>query len=115
MIENRSIKQVQECKTLGVIVDQHLSWKSNTDSVFKKITSAISAIRKLKELVDRDTFVSIFNAIVQPYSTYCCCCEVWDIFGETQSQLFQKFQNRCARIIIVYGHAWVMKLMLKLH
>ena len=48
MIENRPIKQVKECKTLGVIVDQHLSWKSNTESICKKITSAISVIRKLK-------------------------------------------------------------------
>jgi hypothetical protein len=48
MIENRPIKQVQECKTLGVIVDQHLSWKSNTESICKKITSAISVVRKLK-------------------------------------------------------------------
>ncbi|CAB4030205.1 Hypothetical predicted protein, partial [Paramuricea clavata] len=63
MIENRPIKQVKECKTLGVIVDPHLSWKSNTESICKKITSAISVIRKLKEFVDRDTLVSIFNAI----------------------------------------------------
>ncbi|CAB4035989.1 Hypothetical predicted protein, partial [Paramuricea clavata] len=26
-IENKQITQVSECKTLGVIVDQHLSWK----------------------------------------------------------------------------------------
>ena len=102
MIENRPIKQVKECKTLGVIVDQHLSWKSNTESICKKITSAISVIRKLKEFVDRDTLVSIFNAIVQPYFTY--CCEVWDIFGETQSQRLQKLQNRCARIIMDMGN-----------
>jgi hypothetical protein len=85
--------------TIGVIVDQHLSWKSNTESIctVKKITSAISVIRKLKE------FVSIFNEIVQPYFTY-CCCEVWDIFGETQSQRLQKLQNRCARIIMDMGN-----------
>ena len=28
VIENKQIKQVHECKTLGVTVDQHLSWKS---------------------------------------------------------------------------------------
>ena len=68
----------------------------------KKITSAISVIRKLKEFVDRDTLVSIFNAIVQPYFTY--CCEVCDIFGETQSQRLQKLQNRCTRIIMHMGN-----------
>ena len=32
MIENRPIKKVKECKTLEVIVDQHLSCKRNTES-----------------------------------------------------------------------------------
>ena len=52
--------------------------------------------------MDRDTLVSIFNAIIPPYITY--CCEVLDIFGENQSQRLQKLQNRCARIIIDMGH-----------
>jgi hypothetical protein len=50
MIENAPIKQVKECKTLGVIVDQHLSWKSNTESICKKITSAFSVIKKTKRI-----------------------------------------------------------------
>ena len=44
-IENEQIKRVYECKTLGVTIDQHLSWKSNTESFCKKICSGISAIR----------------------------------------------------------------------
>jgi hypothetical protein len=27
-IENKQIKQAYKCKTLGIIADQHLSWKS---------------------------------------------------------------------------------------
>ena len=52
-IENVHIKQVRECKTRGVTVDQHLSWKSNTENICKKITSGISALRRLKDFVDR--------------------------------------------------------------
>ena len=86
VIENNPVKQVIECKTLGVTVDQHLSWKSNTENMCKKITSRISALRRLKEFVDRQTLVSrsVYNAIVRPYFDY--CCEVWDVFGETQSK-----------------------------
>ena len=36
-IDNRNIKQVFECKTLGVNVDQHLSWKNNTEKLCKKL------------------------------------------------------------------------------
>ena len=98
VIENKQIKQVYECKTLGVTVDQHLSWKSNTENICKKITAGISAIRRVKPFVDKETLISIYNAIVRPYFDY--CCEVWDVFGETQSKRLQKLQNRAARIIL---------------
>ena len=97
-IENKQIKQVCECKTLGVKIDQHLSWKSNTENICNKITSGISALRRLKDFVDRQTLISVYNAIVRPYFDY--CCEVWDVFGETQSKRLQKLQNRAARIIL---------------
>ena len=37
-IENKSIKQVYESKTLGVTIDQHLYWKTNTENICTKIT-----------------------------------------------------------------------------
>ena len=44
------------------------------------------------------TLISIYNAIVRPYFDY--CCEVWDVFGESQSKRLQKFQNGAATIIL---------------
>ena len=82
LIENKQIKQVNECKTLGVTIDKHLSWKSNTKKFSKKVTAGISAIRRIKSFVDQDTLVLICNTIVRPYFDY--CCEVWDVFGESQ-------------------------------
>ena len=79
-------------------VDQHLSRKNNTENICKKITSGISALRQIKEFVEKDTLVSVYNSIVRPYFTY--CFEVWDVFGETQSKRLQKLQNRAARIIM---------------
>ena len=67
-IENQQIKKVGECKTLGVTIDQHLSWKRNTDKICEKVTAGISAIRRIKPFVDQDTLVLIYNAIVRPYT-----------------------------------------------
>ena len=97
-IENVHIKQVGECKTLGVTICQHLSWKSNTENICKKITSGISALRRLKDFVDRQILLLVYNAIVPPYFNY--CCEVWDVFGKTQSDRLQKLQNRAALVIM---------------
>ena len=51
----------------------------------------------MKEYIDKKTLVSVYNAIIQPYFSY--CCEVWNIFGETQSTCLQKLHNRAARVI----------------
>ena len=97
-IENKSIKQVYESKTVGVTIDQYLSWRTNTENICKKITSGISAFRRLKEFADKQTLLSVYNTIVRPCFDY--CCEVWDAFGETQSKRLQKLQNRAARIFM---------------
>jgi hypothetical protein len=75
-----------------------LSCKSNSENICKKITAGICAIRRVKPSVDKDTLISIYNAIVRPYFDY--CCDVWDVFGESQSKRLQKLQNRAARIIL---------------
>jgi hypothetical protein len=98
LIENKQIQQVNKSRTLGTTIDQHLSWKSNTENICKKITSGISALRRVKPFIaERDTLISIYNAIVRPYFDY--CSEVWDVFGEIQSKRLQKLQNRAARTI----------------
>ena len=40
-IDNKPIKQIQECKSLGVIIDQYLPWNSNTENISKKATARI--------------------------------------------------------------------------
>ena len=52
---------------------------------------------RVKDFVDKQTLLSVYNAIVRPYFDY--CCEVWDVFGKTQSKRLQKLQNRAARLI----------------
>ena len=92
LIENKQIQQVNKAKTLGIIIDQHLSWKPNTENICKKITSGISALRRVKPFIaERDTLNSIYNAIVRPYFDY--CSEVWDVFGEIQSKRLQSCSN----------------------
>ena len=36
LIENKRIQQVNQSKSLGITIDQHLSWKPNTENICKK-------------------------------------------------------------------------------
>jgi hypothetical protein len=99
LIVNKQIRQVNKTKTLGTTIDQQLTWKTNTVNICKKNNirnfSSTSCVEQF--IADRNTLISIYNAIVRPYFDY--CSDVWDVFGETQSKRLQKLQNRAARII----------------
>ena len=94
----KSIKRVKHAKVLGVQIYQHLNWENHVELIASKISSGIGAIRKLKEFVNGDTLVSVYNSLIQPHFDY--CCEVWDTLGQGLSDRLQKLQNRAARLIM---------------
>ena len=56
----------------------------------------IAVLRSLRDFFDKDTLLSVYHALVQSYfDNY---CEVWDVFGESQSKLSQKLHNTSARV-----------------
>ena len=71
------IKQVSSVKSLGVHIDETLSWTMHIEKIAKKIASGIGAIKRCRPFVNQTTLESVFNALVQPYFNY--CSEVWGI------------------------------------
>ena len=45
-------------------------------------------------------FLHVIITLFFAHTLHTYCCEVWDVFGETQSKRLQKLQNRAVRIII---------------
>ena len=95
-IEKEKVKQVFEGKNLGLVVDQHLSEKSNTDRICKKITSGIAVLKRLRDFVKKSTLLSVYHTFIQLHFDY--GCKVWDAFGVSQSKRLQKLQNRSASV-----------------
>ena len=87
-INHVKIKQVHKATVLGVELDDKLSWNKHIDKVAKKVTSGIGAIRKIRDFVNRDTLISIYNALINPHFDY--CSEVWDTMGVGLSNRLQK-------------------------
>ena len=92
------IKRVKCTKLLRVEIDEHLKWEKHVDHIASKVSSGIGAIKKLKEFVDRDTLVLVYNALIQPQFDY--CCEVWDELDKGLIERLQKLRNRAARLIM---------------
>ena len=101
-INQVKINQVGNATVLGVEIDDRLSWHSHIDKVAKKVTSGIKAIRKIRDLVDRETLISVYNVLINPHFDY--CSEVWDTRGVGLSNTLQKLQNRAARVIMKFSN-----------
>ena len=42
-VNDKKIKKVQTSESLGLTIDEHLTWKNHIDNITKKISSGISA------------------------------------------------------------------------
>ena len=91
------IKRVDKSKTLGVIIDEHLTWKNQVDSIRKKVSKGIAMLRRMKEYVPISTLIKVYNAIILSHFDYCSL--VWDECADYLLTKLQKLQNRAARVI----------------
>ena len=96
-IDNVLIKQVGSTKSLGVHVDEHLTWNTHISHISKKIASGIGAIKRCRPFAPTEALVCAYNAIVQPHFDYCDIG--WGNCGETNATMLQKLQNRAARVL----------------
>jgi hypothetical protein len=97
MIRSESISHVSSTKTLGVLVDENITWGNHMDYVAKKAAKGIGLLRRSRDLLDSNTLKTIYSAIVLPHFDYCAL--VWDNCSQTLKNKLEKLQNKAARII----------------
>ena len=69
-------------------MDENLSWKVHIYAISKKVSSGISALKRVRPFVSMHTAIKIYKGPIEPHFDYCSA--VWD--GLTQ-QLSGKFKN----------------------
>ena len=92
-----NINRVKCSKTLGVIVDEQLTWKNQIESIVNKASKGIGMIRRMKKYVPATVLENVYKAIVLPYFDYCSL--VWENCSVYLQDKLQKMQNRAARVI----------------
>ena len=69
-MNRKAIDQKDHVKYLGVLMDQHLSWKYQIANVSKKISRGTGILAKLKGNMNRDLLVNIYYCLVFSYLSY---------------------------------------------
>ena len=97
-IKGHEIDRVPHIKSLGVYIDQNLSWSKHVNETAKIISSGIGALKRLRPFICEETAILLYRAaLIEPYFDY--CCPVWDGLNNELADKLQKLQNRAIRVI----------------
>ena len=96
-VDNDQISRVVKFKSLGLTIDENLTWKCHIDDITKTVSSGIGALKRMRDFISDETAIQVYKSLVEPYFSY--CAPVWDGLGKKLSEKLQKLQNRAARVI----------------
>ena len=94
-VDSEPVRQETSTKTLGLTLDENLTWKNHIEVISKKVSSGIGALKRVRGLIDRETAIIVYKGFID----FSYCAPVWDGIGVTLSDRLQKLQNRAARVI----------------
>ena len=96
-VDNDQINRDIKSKSLGLTIDESLTWKCHIDDITKQVSSGIGALKRMRDFISEETAIQVYKSLVEPYFSY--CAPVWDGLGKKLSEKLQKLQNRAARVI----------------
>lgn len=96
------LERVSEIKFLGVMLDEHISWKPQIQHVKLKLAKNIGVLGKVRHFLPYKAMYLLFSALVMPYLDY--CLEVWGNTYHTNLQPLFILQKKALRIIHNVGY-----------
>ena len=97
LVNNDFISFTPHAKFLGILIDEHLTWEPHIDYISSKISRGVGILNKLRYCLPTNVLLSIYNAIVLPYLTYCNI--VWGNNYPSRLQKLITIQKRAIRFI----------------
>ena len=84
-------------KSLGVLIDENLTWENHVDSLSKKTASGIGAMKRISHCLPPTALHDVYYGLVQWYFDYCSV--VWGNCSKTLRDKLHGLQNRGARVL----------------
>ena len=75
-VDGVQVNQTTHSKSLGLNIDENLSWKGHIHEISKIVSSSIGALKRVRPFVSMHTAVKIYKGLIEPHFDYCSA--VWD-------------------------------------
>ena len=96
-IDSKQLERLTQTSFLGVVLDQHLSWKPHISELATKIAKSAGVIFKCRFYLPKKCLLSLYYALVYPYLHYCNL--VWGSSYVTNLHRLTLIQKRVVRSI----------------
>ena len=94
-LDGNIIERVNCVKYISLLVDNHLSWGPQINSIISKVSLKLAAFRRLQPHPLKIN-MTLYKAFVYPYFNYCDC--VW-LPNKTQENSLEKVQKSFVRMM----------------
>ena len=84
-------------KYLGVLIDEHLSWKHHINELIIKLNRSNSLLSKIRHYVKESTLRSLYFSLFSSHMSY--CCQIWGQSGSYHLNKILSIQRSALRII----------------
>ena len=91
------LQRVEDSKFLGIVIDQHLTWKNHIDYITKKILRITGLLCRIRFYVNQTHLKMLYNSLIYPYLHYGNI--VWANNYPTRLDTLFKLQKKVLRII----------------
>ena len=100
-LSGNELQRVEESKFLGIIIDQHLTWKNHIDYITKKIIRTTGLLCRIRFYVNQTHLKMLYNSLIYPYLHYGNI--VWANNYPTRLEKLFTLQKKVLRIIITFS------------
>ena len=96
-LNNVVIKKEAKVKYLGMYLDSNMNWSSHINHLSVTLSRNIGIINRSKYFLNKESLLLLYNSLVQPYISYCCC--VWGFTYASYLDKIDILQKKVVRII----------------
>ena len=94
---NQEIERVTAFKFLGIIIDERLTWKAHIESLNKKLSSGLYALRNTKKLASRTGLLSLYHSLIHCHLSYGCL--IWGSASDNALKPLKIAQKKAIRLV----------------
>jgi hypothetical protein len=97
-IEGQILEIVTKTKFLGLILDDHLSWKEHSLYLAQKMAKSIGILSIARQVLSRTTLIQLYYSFIFPYLSYCNLA--WGGAADTNLWVVYRIQKMAIRMIL---------------